>query len=32
MLDERFEKKIYDDIYNKIIEKLDLYFNSWISY
>lgn len=28
MLDERFEKKIYDDIYNKITEKLDLYFNS----
>lgn len=28
MLDERFEKKIYDDIFNKITEKLDLFFNS----
>lgn len=28
MLDERFEKKIYDDIYNKITEKLSNYFNS----
>lgn len=28
MLDDRFEKKIYDDIYNKITENLDNYFNS----
>lgn len=28
MLDERFEKKIFDDIFNKISEKIDIYFNS----
>jgi hypothetical protein len=32
MLDERFEQKIYDEIFNTIIIELDKYFNTWIYY
>jgi hypothetical protein len=32
MLDERFERKIFDEIFNTIITNLDNFFNKWIYY